>query len=153
MAIISSGVRSAAAAALWEVVPFSLATGAGNLERLIWSCGTQAEIAALLKAGFQPPDDERLQAKAKRAQQVTDARHQREIARQAQKQESDNRKHQRAAKPVRKGTRPPLVNNDKSKARTAIPTTDEGWLDAQIESMIKNIQAKAVKQSQPTVAI
>ena len=122
-------------------------------ERTMWSCGTQAEIAALLAAGYQPPEDEpRILAKVERAKAVMDARHQRQVDREAQKQESNNRKQQRAAKPQRKGTRPPIVNNNKTKVRTTMPTTDEGWLDAQIESMIKSIQAKARRQARSKVA-
>ena len=124
-----------------------------HLERTIWNAGTQPEIIQLLRAGWEPPDDPKILAKVQRAKAVMDARHQREVARQAQQQESNNRKQQRAAKPQRKGARPAIVNNNKTKTKTTIPTTDEGWLDAQIESMINSIQAKATKQSQPTVAV
>ena len=122
-------------------------------ERTIWAYSTQPEIIQLLDGGWEPPDDPRVLAKVQRAKAARDARHQRQIDREAQRQESNNRKHQRAAKPQRKGTRKPLVNNSKTKVKTTIPTTDEGWLDAQIESMINSIQAKATKQLKSTVAV
>ena len=121
-------------------------------ERTMWSCGTQQEIIQLLDAGWEPPDNPRVLARVNRAKAARDARHQRQIAREAQRQESDNRKHQRAAKPQRRNVRGPLVINNKTKVRTTMPTTDEGWLDAQIESMIKSIQAKARRQARSKVA-
>ena len=117
-----------------------------SLERLIWDAGTQIELVGLLKAGFKPPNDERLQAKAKRAQKVMDARHQREVDREAQRQQSERRKQQRAAKAERKGTRPPLINKPMPTKPVAVPGTYDEWITKQIEDLLLRIEVSTVIQ-------